>query len=161
MLPSFLYNLEVIEMTDYRIVTDEELNRYYVNHQHIRYCDMHDDFAIAYIFGIQYQFSYDEDKPNHSEIIGYITAEYERLKGVTLYREHRGSLDDSMQTVIEVKSKAELREHILKVDDWASKAGKLTIKKYGTKPFDERIGWDTYIVMWNTTVMGFTNGPLD
>ena len=148
-------------MTDYRIVTDEELNRHYTNHSHIRYCDVHDDFAIAYIFGIQYQFSYDEDKPNHSEIIGYITAEYDRLKEVTLYREHRGSLDDSMQTVIEIKSKAELREHILKVDDWAPLAGKLTIEKYGTKPLDERIGWDTHIVMWNKTVMGFTNGPLD
>ena len=67
-------------MTDYRIVTDEELNRHYADHPHIRYCDVHDDFAIAYIFGIQYQFSYDEDKPNHSEIIGYITAEYDRLK---------------------------------------------------------------------------------
>ena len=148
-------------MTDYRIVTDEELNRHYADHPHIRYCDVHDDFAIAYIFGIQYQFSYDEDKPNHSEIIGYITSEYDRLKEVTLYREHRGSLDDSMQTVIEVKSKAELREHILKVDDWAPLAGKLTIEKYGTKPLDERIGWDTHIVMWNKTVMGFTNGPLD
>ena len=71
------------------------------------------------------------------------------------------SLDDSMQTVIEIKSKAELREHILKVDDWAPLAGKLTIEKYGTKPLDERIGWDTHIVMWNKTVMGFTNGPLE
>ncbi len=148
-------------MTDYRIVTDEELNRHYADHPHIRYCDVHDDFAIAYIFGIQHQFSYDEDKPNHSEIIGYITAEYDRLKEVTLYREHRGSLDDSMQTVIEIKSKAELREHILKVGDWAPLAGKLTIEKYGTKSLDERIGWDTHIVVWNKTVMGFTNGPLE
>ena len=36
-------------MTDYRIVTDEELNRHYADHPHIRYCDVHDDFAIAYI----------------------------------------------------------------------------------------------------------------
>ena len=148
-------------MTDYRIVTDEELNRHYADHPHIRYCDVHDDFAIAYIFGIQHQFSYDEDKPNHSEIIGYITAEYDRLKEVTLYRDHRGSLDDSMQTVNKINSKTELREHILKVDDWAPLAGKLTIEKYGTKPFDERMGWDTHIVMWNKTVMGFTNGPLN
>ena len=67
------------------------------------------------------------------------------------YRDHRGSLSASMQTVVET-IKEELEAHLVK----ELGPGKIKIEKYG---FDPRIGWDTYIVTHNGRAVGFTDGP--
>lgn len=79
-----------------------------------------------------------------------------------LYRDHRGSLADSMKTVREYKSKSELISHLQSELDkyFAGKydCNKITIKPYG---FDERIGWNTHMVhLQGYGVFGFTNGPV-
>jgi hypothetical protein len=71
------------------------------------------------------------------------------------FREHRGSLADSMKTVVEVNGLElqQLCEKITGLDSW------IEIRPYG---YDDRIGWDTYIVLmpgWG--VVGFTNGVPD
>lgn len=79
-----------------------------------------------------------------------------------LYRDHKGSLADSMQTVIEVNSKQDIIDHL---NSWWNKLGyniySVIIEYYC---YDDRIGWDTYIVRQqlegetNYTVAGFTDG---
>ena len=74
---------------------------------------------------------------------------------MVLYRPHRRFLDEAMKEVSEVNSMPELARLLtpeLKDGD------KITVEKYGG--FDERIGWDTYIVCINGQACGFTNGPL-
>lgn len=76
-------------------------------------------------------------------------------------REHRGSLVDSMATVIEIEpTQAALDAHIAK-----------TLAPFGFVPkkpavldrftYDERIGWNSYLVfIEGYGVFGFTDGPL-
>ncbi len=83
---------------------------------------------------------------------------------MTQYREHRGSSADSMATARVVADRAEL-EMMLAEDfrpwvgarddiDWSS----LKIERYC---FDDRIGWDTYIVtVSGYGVLGMIDGPL-
>lgn len=147
-------------MTDYRNEIDNRLVEHFKGNPDVRVETAHDDYVIVIIKGLTFMMEYDEET-SAEEYIMRFQRELEDIKSKVLYREYRGSLHDSLRTTIRVSSKKELREHILKVDDWAPKAGKLTITKYGSKPLDERINWDTHIVMWNQTVMGFTDGPLD
>lgn len=58
-----------------------------------------------------------------------------------LFRFHRGSLDESMQTVIEIWSYEHLLSHIRK--HWDPPISSLKIEPYC---LDERIDWDTHIV---------------
>ena len=82
-------------------------------------------------------------------------------EGQTLFRFHRGSLADAMRTVVEVKTREELEKLILEKDgEWLPKALQMRIEKYG-EGIDTRINWDTHIVMWGHTVIGFLSGPLD
>ena len=67
-----------------------------------------------------------------------------------LYRDHRGSLVDSMSTVQEMSSFQQLEEHCFKIYG----PGEITIRSYG---YDARIDWDTFIVCHNGNAMGFTN----
>lgn len=78
------------------------------------------------------------------------------------YRDHRGTLDDSMQTVREVADFAALFEYLR--SDLASFGFTLTPGMVDIAPYgvDSRIGWDTYIVRIDGYgVAGFTDGPLD
>jgi hypothetical protein len=61
-----------------------------------------------------------------------------------LFREHRGSLDKSMQTIMEIKSLEHLMTHIESIWDWEVPIIGLEIKKY---VYDDRIGWDTYMAI--------------
>lgn len=79
-----------------------------------------------------------------------------------LFREHKGSLEDSMKTVFSFDSKESLFAHCksiciregLNTDDF-------TVKLYQDFP-DERIGWDkTYIVTTKEGVLGFTDGTVE
>ena len=79
------------------------------------------------------------------------------------FREHRGTLIDSMETVIEVKDKQEL---VGIINDSLSKYGHdldinmqtVEIKPYG---FDKRINWDTHIVtLKGYGALGFTDSMI-
>lgn len=72
---------------------------------------------------------------------------------MTLFRFHRGTLADSMETVVEFKGLFELIEILNTVYD----PGKVLVKPYG---FDARIGWDTYLVTIDGNAVGMTDGPV-
>ncbi len=86
------------------------------------------------------------------------------------YRDHKGSLSDSMETVIELSGKWELYHHLLNTLPIVNFKGKrfrhssfeineLEINKY---VYDKRINWDTYIVILKGFgVVGFTDGPAE
>lgn len=81
------------------------------------------------------------------------------MGGSMKVRPHRGSLKSAMEECVEIlPTKKALEDHIgYKV---------VSVEKYGSG-YDERIGWDTYIVMReypNDTgkyPWGFTDGPLE
>ena len=78
---------------------------------------------------------------------------------MTRFREHRGSLDESMKTVVYMTTLTELKLHFM------SLFPKLPLKSFTIKPYhgyDTRTGWDTYIVESKEFggVLGFTDGPL-
>jgi hypothetical protein len=76
------------------------------------------------------------------------------------YRSHRGSLEDSMATVIEVNSLDDLRDKLNAKQEYEpfKIKGKLTCIWYCK---DDRIGWDTYIVCADGWVIGMSNGKLE
>ena len=147
-------------MTDPRIETDEVLNKHYADHPHVKYCDLHDDYAIAYIFGVQHEYPYDEE-PNHQDLISRIDSRYEEMNSKTLFRCHRGSYEESMRTTIMVSSLAELDAHIRKEYEYIPSTSKITIKPYGDA-VDSRNGWKAFIVeAKGHGVIGFTNKQLE
>ncbi len=85
----------------------------------------------------------------------------------TKFREHRGGLAESMETVVEVETKADLAAHMrskLAPFGFNFEDADLMVKPYGENGLpmhDERIGWDTYVVtIEGYGVAGFTNGAL-
>ena len=76
------------------------------------------------------------------------------------FRWHRGSLADSMTTVVTVANRAELvavlneKERLL---EERATEDNVAVKPYG---FDKRINWDSHIVMIGDSVMGFTDGAM-
>lgn len=82
---------------------------------------------------------------------------------MTLFREHRGLLADSILTVREITSLGDLRAYV--ADLTGGQFRDVVVEPYGVdgKPFfDQRIGWDTYIVtVPGYGVLGFTNGPVE
>jgi hypothetical protein len=77
------------------------------------------------------------------------------------FREHRGTLDDSMLTCVEVDDFVGLVKHLQKIwGEWSLPIipGALKIEHYC---YDGRIGWNTYIVTMKGQVLGFTDGPLE
>lgn len=75
------------------------------------------------------------------------------------FRWHRGSLADSMATVVVIEpTKAallvELRKVILQAHE-----DSVEVEPYGPG-IDERIGWRTHIVTINGSAVGMTDGPL-
>ena len=75
------------------------------------------------------------------------------------FRFHKGGLDESMATVVEVESLDELKAIIEK--DWELPIHSIRLKYYC---YDSRINWDSYIVMITIVnnksefPVGFTNG---
>lgn len=79
------------------------------------------------------------------------------------FRHHRGSLAESMRTVVELDPSLEaLRAHLTssrKNDPHGNHVGNLVVSYYGE---DNRIGWSiTYIVTEDGNAIGFTNGPIN
>ena len=79
------------------------------------------------------------------------------------YRHHRGSLVDSMATMVEVDSMEELIAELRSVQligDLVTDDN-VEIKEYGDGP-DERIGWArTCIVLVDGNPFGFSDGMFD
>lgn len=78
------------------------------------------------------------------------------------FREHRGGLNESMQTVVELPDRAALVAYVDKLLQpfyVESVAERLLIEPYGRDP---RIGWEQlYIVkLPGYGVVGFTDGPV-
>ena len=67
-----------------------------------------------------------------------------------LFRHHRGSLAESMDTVVKVETINQLCSIIEAVHG----PGKISARYY---MFDERINWQTYIVCHNGCGVGFAN----
>lgn len=81
-----------------------------------------------------------------------------------LYRDHRGSLEDSMKTVQEFHTPKELNNHLNTI---FSEYGKTVIDvKFEYKGLDARIGWETYYVLIKLdgqdefNIVGMSNGIL-
>lgn len=84
---------------------------------------------------------------------------------MVLYRPHRGMLADAMKEVAEVADFAALVAHMrgeypFYPEDQLPTESTVTVEKYGTG-IDERIGWDTHIVLVNGQAWGFTNGMVE
>ena len=81
---------------------------------------------------------------------------------MTLFRDHRNLLKDSMDTVRQVASLDDLILDLqkgLRFFDRDIAKDQVTIKPYC---YDNRIGWDTHIVIVEGYgVCGFTDGPLN
>lgn len=80
-----------------------------------------------------------------------LNSEY-KLDGF-LYRDHRGSLCDSMDTVQYFETFHDLEKYIWGLSGMNG-AKQVTVEKYS---FDKRIMWDSYFVLVNGHVVGFTN----
>jgi len=78
-----------------------------------------------------------------------------------LFREHRGSLADSMETVIEVSSINDIIAYcVMNGYIGITDPKSVIIKKYGDD-IATKCGWDTHIVMYpRHGVLGFTNGEI-
>lgn len=62
------------------------------------------------------------------------------------YRQHRGTLEDSMSTVTEVNNIEDIDKIINEsYIDFGKKVEEIEIKFYG---YDSRINWETYIVTY-------------
>lgn len=75
-------------------------------------------------------------------------------------REHRGQLADSMITCVEIAPSIQaVRQHVEKcLGGHAPKPLVVTVEPY---TYDERIGWDTHVVLVEGHgVFGFTDGPV-
>ena len=71
---------------------------------------------------------------------------------MTLFREHRGMLEDSMKTCIEIKDS----KHLYKIFSYIN--CEIIQEPYC---YDERIKWDTYIIYaTGYGVLGLSNGPI-
>ena len=65
------------------------------------------------------------------------------------YREHRGFLDDSLKTVVELEDNIQALSQHLNIP-----VSELEIIPYG---FDKRINWDTYLVKTKDGVLGMVD----
>lgn len=86
------------------------------------------------------------------------------------FREHRGSLRASMETVVELPDKAALVLRLKRIYEDEGYFRPFTADDVKVEPYasddgkalrDERIGWDTYLVTIRDLPVGFTDGPAD
>lgn len=73
---------------------------------------------------------------------------------MTKFRFHRGSLKESMTTVVEIGGLLDL---IAELQNAGWPPGNVAVKRY---VFDDRINWDTHIVTLDDVAVGFTDGPI-
>jgi len=78
------------------------------------------------------------------------------------YRDHRGSLSDSMNTMRDVNSIDEIKQHL---NEFYNPFGKEVVDiKFEKVGFDDRVNWDTYYVLQKLkgekefTIAGMSDG---
>ena len=69
------------------------------------------------------------------------------------YRDHRGGLAESMETVQKMHNLSDIQTHLEPLFG----PGEITVDEYCQ---DNRIGWDTHIVCHDGRAVGFTDGPV-
>lgn len=81
------------------------------------------------------------------------------------FREHRGTLDESMQTVVEIPATREALEAQIRdiYKEWPrDQLPKELDIKVVKSVFDGRIGWDTYmVVVVGVGTVGFTDSAVE
>lgn len=85
---------------------------------------------------------------------------------MTLFRPHRGGLEEAMKEVVDLPDFAALVAHLNTIHGSLNahfgvppyKPEQVKVEPYGG--FDKRIGWQTYIVTVDGQAVGFTNGPM-
>ena len=77
------------------------------------------------------------------------------------FRFHRGAFEDSMNTVLEFKSYCDLlkimNNYSHDIYGQAENITELTISPY---VYDSRNEWDTHLVLFKETILGFVDGPI-
>ena len=75
------------------------------------------------------------------------------------FREHRGGLAESMETVVELNTRKEFCDHLSKIARKFVPEGEFTIS-FSEYSFDTRIYWDTFLVILNGCgPIGMLDGP--
>jgi hypothetical protein len=83
-------------------------------------------------------------------------AEAFHLEPTVKVREHRGSLNDSLATQVEIERTIySLASYISQTLGYRVEPRDIEVNQYG---FDDRIGWDTYIIIVKGSPFGFTDG---
>ncbi len=80
------------------------------------------------------------------------------------YRDHRGGLSESMETVVELRDKDALIKHLQVCSRQCPTMPVIDATTVRIVPyvFDDRIGWDTHLVLLKEYgVLGYTDGPVD
>lgn len=79
---------------------------------------------------------------------------------MTLFRVHRGGLAKSLEDCIEVADLSDIANYLNTI--WtvgpSVELASLTCEPYA---YDPRIDWNTYIILQNGQIIGFSNGPLE
>lgn len=70
-----------------------------------------------------------------------------------LYRDQRGGLAESMETVQKMHTLGDIQTHLEPMFG----PGEITVDQYG---LDKRIDWDTHIVCHDGHAVGYTDGPV-
>ena len=75
------------------------------------------------------------------------------------FREQRGGLNESLTTVVNLNGRADLIAYLTRLLNPVPVSSEdVIVKAYG---FDDRIGWDTYVVsVRNYGVVGFIDGAV-
>lgn len=71
------------------------------------------------------------------------------------YREHRGSFEESMDTVVDVSDMEDLIKYIKNKQPYLDTSKNIEIEYYG---IDYRNNWITFMVTVDGKVAGFTDG---
>ena len=75
----------------------------------------------------------------------------------------RGGLDEAMAQVKDFESLSDYADHIYNEHNWMFRNGKGVNKElFTTEPYgyDDRINWDTWIILYDGKPMAYSNGEL-
>ena len=74
------------------------------------------------------------------------------------FRSQRGSLEESMRTVVDLRNRADLLEHLRRIlAPMPVPPRRVGVRYYC---YDARIGWPTFLVTVDGQAVGFTDGRI-
>ena len=76
---------------------------------------------------------------------------------MTKFRQHRGGYAESMATVVDAGTLADVEQIVNGFLSGPSTKGRVEVKPYSSG-VDSRNGWDTHVVLLDGSVVGFTDG---